>query len=100
MFVGSVSVIKEKLWRYNSQGNDILNACKLFLYHFSIEQTLHFLEFIEWCAINYSSSERVIVSRSTSRILCRIDAKAIREILNFPDNYPNSRESVNESILA
>ena len=35
--VGNVSVIKERLWRYNSQGNDILNACKSFLYYFSIE---------------------------------------------------------------
>ena len=35
-----------------------------------------------------------------SRILCRIDAKAIREILNLPNNYPDSRESVNESVLA
>ena len=25
--VGSVSVIKERLWQYNSQGNDILNDC-------------------------------------------------------------------------
>ena len=35
--VGNVSVIKERLWQYNSQGNDILNACKSFLYYFSIE---------------------------------------------------------------
>ena len=62
--------------------------------------TLHFPKFVKWCAVNYSSSERFIVSRSTSRILCKIDAKAIREILNFPNNYPDSRESVNESILA
>ena len=68
--------------------------------YFAIEQTLHFPKFVESCASNYSSSERVIVSRSTSRILCRIDAKAIREFLNLPDNYPDSRESVNESVLA
>ena len=98
--VGNVSVIKEILWQYNSQGNDILNACKSFLYYFSIEQTLPFPEFAEWCASNYLSSKSVIVSRSTSRILCRIDTKAIHEFLNFPDNYPNSGESVNESVLA
>ena len=72
----------------------------MFLYYFTIEQTLPFPEFTEWCASNYSSSERVIVSHSTSKILCRIDAKAICGFLNFPDNYPNSGESVNESILA
>ena len=70
------------------------------MYHFAIEQTLHFPKFAEWCVVNYSSSERVIVSHSTSRILCRIDVKDIREILNFPNNYPDSRESVNESVLA
>ena len=59
--VGSVSVSKERLWQYNSQGNDILNACKSFLYYFVVEQTLHFPEFAEWCAVNYSSSQRVIV---------------------------------------
>ena len=52
LYVGNVLVIKERLWRYNSQGNDILNACKSFLYYFSIEQTLPFLEFAEWCASN------------------------------------------------
>ena len=97
---GNVSVIKERLWLYNSQGNDILNACKSFLYYFAIEQTLPFPEFTEWCTSNYSSSERVILSRSTSKILCRIDAKAIHGFLNLPDNYPDSGESVNESVLA
>ena len=98
--MGNVLVIKERLWQYNSQGNDILNACKSFLYYFSIEQTLPFPEFAEWCASNYLSSKRVIVSRSTSRILCRIDAKVICGFLNLPDNYPDSGESVNESVLA
>ena len=45
--VGSVSVIKERLWRYNSQGNDILNSCKTFLYNFAVEQTLPFPKFAE-----------------------------------------------------
>ena len=98
--IGNVSVTKERLWQYNLQGNDILNACKSFLYYFAIEQTLPFPEFAEWCASNYSPSERVIMSRSMSKILCRIDAKTICGFLNFPDNYPNSGESMNESILA
>ena len=40
------------------------------------------------------------MSQSTSRILCKINAKFIRENINFPDSYPDSRELVNESILA
>ena len=54
--VGSVLVSKQRLWQYNSQGNDILNACKSFLYYFVVEQTLHFPEFTEWCAVKYSPS--------------------------------------------
>ena len=54
--VGSVSVSKERLWYYHSQGNDILNVCKSFLYYFTLEQTLQFPEFAEWCAVNYSPS--------------------------------------------
>ena len=40
------------------------------------------------------------MSRSTSRILCTIDATVIRENLSLPENYPVNRESVNESALA
>ena len=33
------------------------------------------------------------------QILCKINAKVIRENLNLPDSYPDSREPVNELIL-
>ena len=98
--VGSVSVTKEKLWYYNSRGNDVLNVCKSFSYYFALEQTLHFPEFAEGCAVNYSASQRIIVSQSTSRILCKVSATVIREKLSLPENCPDSREAVNESILA
>ena len=64
--IGSVLVSKERFWQYNSQGNDVLNVYKSFLYYFFVEQTLHFPEFTEWCTVNYSPSQRVIVSQSTS----------------------------------
>ena len=54
--IGSVSVSKDKLSHFNLQGNDVLNVCKSFLYYFTLEQTLHFPEFAEWCAVNYSPS--------------------------------------------
>ena len=97
---GSVSGSKEKLWSYFSQGNDVLNVCKSFLYHFSLDKTLHFPEFAEWCAVNYSPSQRIIVSRSASKILCKIDASVVRENLSLPESYPVNRESINESVLA
>ena len=73
---------------------------QVFLYHFALEQTLHFHEFAEWCTVNYSHSQRIIVSRSTSKILCKIDASVVRENLSLPESYPVNRESVNESVLA
>ena len=95
----SVSVSKERLWQYNSQGNDILNVCSSFLYYFSIEQTLPFPEFFEWCANSYSSSEKVIMSHTMSKILCRVDTKNIRKVLSLPNSFPDSYESLNEQVL-
>ena len=40
------------------------------------------------------------MSRSASKILCKIDASVVRENLSLPKNYPVNRESVNESVLA
>ena len=97
--IENVSVSKERLWQYNLQGNDILNVCKSFLYYFTIKQTLPFPEFVEWCASSYSPFERVVTSHSTSKILCNIDAKTIRGVLNLRDIFPDSCESVNESVL-
>ena len=81
------------------QGNDVLKVYSSFSYYFSIEQTLPFLEFVEWCANIYSPSKRVVMSHTTSKILCKVDAKAVRGILNLPDNFPDNRESLNESVL-
>ena len=98
--VENVSVSKERLWQYNLQGNDVLSVSKSFSYYFAIKQTLPFPEFVEWCTRSYSPSERVIMSHTTSKILCKIDAKTIREVLNLPDSFTDSGKSVNESILA
>ena len=97
--VCNVLVSNEHLWYYNSQGNDILNVCSSFSYYFSIEQTLPFPKFVEWCANSYYSSERVIMSHTTSKILCKVDAKTVRRIFSLPDNFPDSCESLNEQVL-
>ena len=66
---------------------------------FLVEQTLHFPEFIEWCANSYSSSERVITSHTTSKILYRIDVKSVRGLLSLPDSFLVNPESFNEQVL-
>jgi len=69
------------------------------MYYFFVEQTLPFPEFVEWCANSYSSSERVIMSHTTSKILCRIDAKYVRGMLSLPDSFPVNLKSFNEQVL-
>ena len=76
-----------------------MNFYKSFSYYFAVEQTLPFPEFVEWCASSYSPSERFIISHTTSKILCKIDAKSILGILKLPDNFLDNCESVNESVL-
>ena len=77
--VGNVSVSKERLRQCNLQGNDVLNICSSFSYYFPIEQTLPFPEFVEWCANSYSPPERVVMSHTTSKILCRVMRKLFAE---------------------
>ena len=97
--IRNVSVSKERLWQCNLQGNDILNICSSFLYYFAIEQTLPFPEFVEWCTSSYSPYKRVVMSYTTSKILCKVDAKAICRILNLPDSFPDNYESLNEFVV-
>ena len=97
--VGNVSVSKERFWQCNLQGNDVLNVSSSFSYYFSIEQTLPFPKFVEWCAYSYSPFERVIMSHTTSKILCKVDEKTVRGILSLPDNFPDSCESLNENFF-
>ena len=58
-----ISQSKEQLWSFKSQGRDVLNAWNSFMYYFSIEQTLYYPEFVEWCVNNYSPTERVIMNK-------------------------------------
>ena len=92
----SISQSKEQLWGFKLQGRYILNVCSSFLYYFSIEQTLHLPEFVEWCVSNYSPTERVIMKKNTTRILCQVNAKVVREVLNVPKNFPGNPEVFSE----
>ena len=39
------------------------------------------------------------MSHTTSKILCRVDAKTVRGILNLPHSFPGNCESLNEPFL-
>ena len=51
------------------------------------------------CTNSYSPSERVVMNHTTSKILCKVDAKTIHEILNLLDSFPDNCESLNEPVL-
>ena len=39
------------------------------------------------------------MSHTMSKILCKVDVKAVHGILNLPDNFPDNCESLNEPVL-
>ena len=75
--VSSISQSKEQLWSFKSQGRDVFDVWNSIMYYFSIEQTLYYPEFVEWCVNNYSPTGRVIMNKNATRILCQVNAKVI-----------------------
>ena len=57
-----------------------------------------------YLSLNLSNGTRIftrppIMSHTTSKILCRVDAKTIHGILSLPDNFPDNCESLNDQVL-
>ena len=50
-------------------------------------------------ALSVTIFERAVMSHTTSKILCRVDVKVVRGILNLPDSFPDNCESLNEPFL-
>ena len=61
--MGIVKQIKEKLFSLHSESIDILGLAKNTIIDLFPKQSFHFPEFVEWCAQNYSQSERVIMNK-------------------------------------
>ena len=55
------------------------------MYYFSVEKTLYYPKFVEWCVNNYSPNKRVIMNKNATRILCQVNANVIYEVLNVPN---------------
>ena len=66
---GLVHELKVKLQAYKDQGTDLHSVYKSEFHHFFPDQTLNLFDFVSWCALNYSSSERVIMDVAKSKIL-------------------------------
>ena len=69
------------------------------MYYFSVEKTLYYPKFVEWCVNNYSPTKRVIMKQNATRILCQVNANIICEILNVPEIFPKNTEALSEETL-
>ena len=69
MLNGPIDTIKQKLKFLKDQGTDIHNVYHSYFHFFTTDQTLNFLEFVDWCADNCSLSERVIMDITNSKII-------------------------------
>ena len=57
---GPIGDVKEKIRLLKEQGIDVDNIYEYCFQFFTTDQTLNCIEFVAWCADNYSLSERVI----------------------------------------
>ena len=69
---GPIDIVKKKLNLLKDQGTDIHNVYQYYFHFFTTDQTLKFLEFVDWCDDNYSLFERVITDITKSEIICSI----------------------------
>ena len=68
----TIEAARGKLEVLKDQGRDTCGVFKSFFHLFSIGQTPHFPEFVEWCVDNFSVIEEVIMNKSKYKILCSV----------------------------
>ena len=68
----AIETARGKLEILKDWGRDNCGVLKYFFHFFSVGQTPHFPEFIEWCADNFSVTKEVIMNKSKSKILCSV----------------------------
>ena len=83
----AIEITRSKLENLKNRGGDTYGVFKSFFHFFSVGQTPHFLEFVEWCADNFSITEGVIMNKSKSKILCSVQAFVIHKTLDIPDEF-------------
>ena len=84
---GWIDTFKKKLKLLKDQGTDIHNVYQNYFHFFTIDQTLDPPEFVDWCANNYSLSEKFIMDITNSKILCPVNYLVIRKTLLVPDEF-------------
>ena len=92
----AIETTRGKLEFLKDRGRDTCGVFKSFFHFFSIGQTPHCPEFVEWCADNFSVTEGVIMNKSKSKILCPIQAFVIRKTLDIPDEFTHISQDYQE----
>ena len=91
-----VETMRNKLKLLRDQGTDMQDIYRSFFHHFSIDQNLNCPEFLNWCATSYSSSERVIMDTSKSKIPCLVIPLVVRKTLSVPIEFNQRAKEYNE----
>ena len=97
MLVGeSIETVRGKLEILKDRGEDTCGVFKSFFHFFSVCQTPHFPEFVEWCADNFSVVEGVIMNKSKSKILCSVQDFVACKTLHIPDEFVHISQKYQE----
>lgn len=80
-------------------GKDNFHLCRSGLVRFYLPQVYHFLGFINWFSLKYSSVRREVGSSHESRLLCKISLEPIKKMLNVPKSqsqyvFPFNEENI------
>ena len=64
---GPIDVVKQKLKLLKDHGTYIHNVYPSYFHYFTTDETLNCPEFIDWCSINYSYSQRLVMDTTSSK---------------------------------
>ena len=92
----AIEATRGKLEDLKNQGRDPYGVFKSFFHFFSVDQTPHYPEFVEWCENNFSVTEGIIMNKSKSKILCSIQASVIHKALDIPDEFTHISQDYQE----
>ena len=86
-----------KILKY--QGTKIHGIFNYYFHYFSTQQTINFPEFVDSRACNYSSSERVIMDATKSKILCPISPLVIKNTFSVLIEFTQMSKDYNEESI-
>jgi hypothetical protein len=94
--VAPISQLRSNLADVRGKGFPFLESVQASLILYATELCFQFPEFIGWCAEQYSESERVVIDKKGSKVLCKIDVVSVRESLKIPKSFSENFEPFDE----